>query len=384
MRVLIYSGRFFPSSGGVETIVLELARGLVRWNSNRPGTENVEVTVVTRTREHTDQDDFQPFHLVRDPGFWQFVRLLRDAHVVHLAGPALLPLALALLLGKPVVLEHHGFQAACPNGLLVFEPSQTPCPGHFMAGRYGKCLACNRYKEGRLKSVYWLLSTHIRRALSSRVSINVTPTNWLATVLKLKRMKTVYHGISPAPEPPSANGAPTFAYQGRLVSAKGIGLLLDAAKQLHGEGRNFRVKIIGEGSERKRLESRAASLGDSVEFLGHVPVERLNESFADVGTVLMPSLGGEVFGLVAVENMMRGKLIIVSDIGALREVVGDAGLSFSTGDSAALGACMRRVLDDPPLAASLGSAARIRAMKLFDRDSMIQGHLVLYQEALRT
>ena len=384
MRVLIYSGRFFPDSGGVETIVLELARGLGRWNSSHPVLDPVEVTVVTRTRERTNQDRSQAFRLIRDPGLWQFVRLLRDAQIVHVAGPALLPLLLALFLGKPIVLEHHGFQAACPNGLLVFEPAQAVCPGHFMARRYGKCLECNRSKEGLLKSVYWLLGTHIRRVLSNRVKVNVTPTDWLATLLKLRRMTTIYHGISPTPECASANGTAGFAYQGRLVSAKGIGVLLDAFEQLRREGRNLRLKIIGEGPERKSLESRAAASGNAVQFLGHVPGERLNESLADVGTVVMPSLGGEVFGLVAIENMIRGKLLIVSDIGALREVVGDTGMSFPTGDSAALGACMRRVLDEPPPAASLGSAARIRAIKLFDSDGMVKNHVALYREALRT
>ena len=96
----------------------------------------------------------------------------------------------------------------------------------------------------------------------------------------------------------------------------------------------------------------------------------------------MPSLAGEVFGLVAAENMLRGKLLIVSNIGALAEVVGDTGLVFPAGDAAALALCMRRVLDDPSLAASLGSAARLRAMQMFNRDSMIQQHVSLYREGV--
>jgi glycosyltransferase involved in cell wall biosynthesis len=47
---------------------------------------------------------------------------------------------------------------------------------------------------------------------------------------------------------------------------------------------------------------------------------------AEAATVVMPSMAGEVFGMVAAENMARGKLIILSDVGSLREVIGDTGL----------------------------------------------------------
>jgi len=384
MKVLLYSRPFLPNSGGVQTVVLELARGLQEWASRHPGTEPVEVTVVTQTAALPGCDDSYPFAVIRRPRRLALLRLMRAADVVHLAGPAFLPLALALLIRKPVVIEHHGFQAACPNGLLVFERTQTPCPGHFMAGHYGKCLECNRPKEGLLRSSYWLLGTHIRRILSNRAAVNITPTHWLGTILKLRRMKTVYHGIS-APASSSDSGSPaTFAFQGRLVSAKGAHLLLDAVEQLCCTRSGLRLNIIGEGPERKSLESRAATFGGAVRFLGYVSEEHLEEALADAGTVVMPSLGGEVFGLVAAENMLRGKLLIVSDMGALREVVGDTGMVFPAGDSGALGTCIRRALDEQSLAASLRSAARIRAGKLFDLDSMIRDHVALYQQAIST
>ena len=118
-------------------------------------------------------------------------------------------------------------------------------------------------------------------------------------------------------------------------------------------------------------------------IFGHVAEDRLEKVLTDVVAIVMPSLGGEVFGLVAAENMLRGKLLIVSDFGSLAEVVGDTGFMFPAGDASALASCMRRVLDDPSLAASLGSAARFRATQMFNRDSMIQQHVSLYREISR-
>ena len=384
MKVLIYTEYFLPVPGGVQTIVLELARGLAAWKPKDPGDDSVEVTVVTRTKERMEEDERLAFRLVRAPGLGRLIQLIREADVVHLAGPAMLPLVSSLVLRKPVVVEHHGFQVACPNGLLFYEPSQTPCPGYFMARHYGKCIECNRREIGRVKSYYSLLLTHVRRWLANRAAINITPTAWLGSVLKLKQMRTVHHGISSTSSVPSKKPSTAiFSYQGRLVTTKGIDILLEAVEQLHNENYEFKLKIIGDGAQQPTLKARAlAALSSRVEFMGHLPDEKLEEALSDVATVVMPSLGGEVFGLVAAENMLRGKLLVVSDIGALKEVVGDTGLVFPTGNAGGLAACMRQVLESPAIASSLGAEARRRAMQAFDRDSMILGHIALYGEAL--
>ena len=134
------------------------------------------------------------------------------------------------------------------------------------------------------------------------------------------------------------------------------------------------------GRSAKRCSSRLEALADSVQFLGHLPPERLEEHLLEAATVVMPSLAGEVFGLVAAENMLRGKLVIVSDVGALREVIGDAGWSFAPGDSKGLAACLRRVLTEPGLAKELGEKARQRALNLFREERMVAEHLAVYHQ----
>jgi glycosyltransferase involved in cell wall biosynthesis len=76
--------------------------------------------------------------------------------------------------------------------------------------------------------------------------------------------------------------------------------------------------------------------------------------------------------------MMRGRLVIASDIGGLGEIVGDAGLTFPMGDVEQLAACMQRVLDEPDVIQSLGQTARARALKLFHQDRMVAEHLQFY------
>src|SRR4029077_16230079 len=137
MKVLIYTRGFAPQIGGTETHVMLLAQGLAEFAA-APG-KAIDVTVATRTPAGAAEDAALPFRVVRRPGPAALLRLIREADIVHLAGPAFLPLLLGLVMRKRVALEHHSFQVACPNGLLVYEPTATPCPGHFMARRHREC-----------------------------------------------------------------------------------------------------------------------------------------------------------------------------------------------------------------------------------------------------
>src|SRR5438034_1616073 len=129
VKLLLYSHYFAPSIGGVETIVMSLARGLADLRAE-DGAREFEITLVTQTPREDFDDSALPFPVVRQPGFWRLMRLVRGADVVHIAGPALAPLALGLLWRKPVAIEHHSYQAICPNGLLVLQPERLVCPGH--------------------------------------------------------------------------------------------------------------------------------------------------------------------------------------------------------------------------------------------------------------
>ena len=385
MKLLIYVQSFAPNIGGVETVVMSLAQGLAR-SGLAQGGNTVDVTLVTATPAGKMDERALPFQVVRQPDLLTLLRLLRAADVIHLAGPCFLPMLLALLLRKPIAVEHHGFQVICPNGQLFYEPAQMPCPGHFMAGRHRQCLRCN-VKSGILASCKMWLLTFARRWLTQYVAGNITPTQWLEALLGLPRTTTVHHGVkNGARETPdrTPGALPTFVFNGRLVATKGAHVLLQAAEQLKTKGLAFRLKLIGDGPERRRLEAEAEALEmtDRVTFLGYVPPGALEQTLAEATAIVMPSLGGEVFGLVAAENMMRGHMMIVSDIGALAEVVGDAGLRFPTGDEESLAGCLEQALESPGLVNTRKELARKRAIKLFSERRMIEEHLAVYRRLL--
>ena len=262
MKLLVYTHAFAPKVGGVETVVMSLATGLTRGeDANRLA--RPEVSVVTRTPGGGYDDASLPFRVVREPGLLELARLVREADVLHLAGPALPVLLLGLLLRKPVVVEHHGFQTICPNGQLLHEPSQKPCPGHFMGGRHTECIRCNA-QSGLFRSVKWWLLTFPRRWLCRHWASNIMPTNWLSGLLRLPRSITIHHGLNARKTPftPVDNSSNRkFAFVGRLVSTKGVETLLRAAEWLNTRGFAYHVKVIGDGPSREALQQQAASLG---------------------------------------------------------------------------------------------------------------------------
>lgn len=383
-KLLLYSYDWAPLVGGVQTVTTDLARGVCDWSKTHPE-EAWEVTLVTQTPSEGMDDSSFPFSIVRRPGLLRLRRIMSAADVVHLAAPTALPLFLARLLRKPLAIEHHGFQACCPNGLLFFEPTQSPCPEHFMAGRYRKCVACNRAGAGLPRTISLLGMTQLRRWMCNWGGINIVPTAWLGTVLRLRNTVTVYHGVPEVRTGHTPQNSPAvIAFQGRLVSTKGVSILLAAVRQLQSEGLDFHLRIIGDGPERATLESQAGKLRPgTVSFVGYVPPEQFERVLADVSIVVTPSLGGEVFGLVVAENMLRSKALVVSDIGALKEVVGEAGLVAPTGSSSELATALRRLLENPAQASALGARARERAMATFQIDKMVEKHLEIYGMLLK-
>jgi glycosyltransferase involved in cell wall biosynthesis len=308
--------------------------------------------------------------------------------VIHLAGPALLPMSLGFLLRKPVIVEHHMYQAICPNGLLVYQPTWTVCPGHFMAGRHRECLRCNA-DLGRWTSLRMWLLAFPRLWLCCRATTNVAVTEHVRRRLQLPNSRVIYHGAAIAAKagqgPLSAGRQDSpvcFAYVGRFVSEKGLTLLVQAAASLKRDGFSFRLKFIGDGPERANLEAcvRTYELQDRTTFTGMLGPDELRRETADVTAVMMPSVWEETAGMAAIEQMMRGRAVVASDIGGLGEVVNGAGLKFPAGDVHALTECMRRVMDDPTLADRLGNEASRRGEEMFAEEQMIDRHLHLYQE----
>ena len=376
MKLLFYSHFFSPSIGGVESIARSLASGLARLHG-------FEVTLVTRTTKGQFDDTVLPFRVVRRPSFLGLFELIRQCDVLHVAGPALAPLMLARLTSKPVVVEHHGYQAICPNGLLLHLPEESVCPGYFQARRYLKCFRCRCCDKSILGSAKDSLLQFLRYTLSRHAAANLCITSHVMRRQGLPNGQVIYYGIPSGlpvvPDLANTSASLCFAYVGRFVPEKGIPVLLEAASKLQSRGLKFELLLIGDGPERRKLEQIIEEKQlVSVRLTGLLAGKELMEVLNGVAVVVMPSIWEETAGLSAIEQMMRGRLVIASAIGGLAEVVGDQGLVFRAGDATALADNMARVIYDPSLVVSLGTGARRDALHRFNEERMVGEHASIY------
>ena len=354
---------------------------------DRNGGQEFRVRLVTEIPAGEYDDKQLPFEIVRQPTFSALWRLIRAADVVHIAGPSLLPMLLAWICRKPYVVEHHGYQAICPNGLLVHQPGRVICPGYFQAARYTQCFQCLHAEfPSRRVAAQLLLLMFPRHGLAHAAAANIAITGHVARRHDLPRSQVVYYGIED-PLPDAAveklNVAADLcvACVGRLVPEKGLPILLEAIRVLRAEGQHIKLRVIGDGPERSRLEKiiQQEKLHSSVSITGFLTGAELAAALHDVSVVVMPSTWEEAAGLSAIEQMMRGRLVVAADIGGLSEVAGDAAMKFIPGRAASLADSLRSILNDPSLIATLGQQGRRRAIEKFARQRMIADHVRIYR-----
>ncbi len=155
------------------------------------------------------------------------------------------------------------------------------------------------------------------------------------------------------------------------VPLKGLRYLVEAVRLIKGRGDiEVELKIIGarrSDSEVQRIVERYG-LEEEVTFLGTLEQFEMVEHYARASVAVVPSLY-EGFSLPTIEAMACGTPLVVTDGGALPEVVGvggDCALVARAGDAEDLAAKISEVLLDPQ--AALSRAAN-GLQRVFDRYS---------------
>jgi len=129
-----------------------------------------------------------------------------------------------------------------------------------------------------------------------------------------------------------------LVFVGRLVSDKGVGLLIEALKQLKEKGLTPKLTVIGTGCELKKLEQQAQGLNveAQVSFVGTKTGLELVQLLNQHQIMVVPSLWAEPFGIVALEGIACGCVVVGSEGGGLKDAIGPCGITFPNGDVQAL------------------------------------------------
>ncbi len=169
-------------------------------------------------------------------------------------------------------------------------------------------------------------------------------------------------------------------YLGRLEEVKGLGYLLEAFASAAPP--DAVLVLAGTGSALFGLQERVAQLGISgrVRFPGYVRADNTIPYYAIASVFVLPSItmptGKEPWGLVVNEAMNQGVPVIATDaVGAAAGGLvqdGVNGLIVPERDSAALGAALRRLLNDENLRDRMGENAKCMVTQ-WNNERMVQG-----------
>ena len=284
-------------------------------------------------------------------------------HIQHLMG---LPLDLATHLSRrqvPYVITWHDYWYSCANGQLLTNYSRQICPGPRL---WINCGHCALARAGRANLAWlsplvapimayrhWRLRTVLQQARQI-----IAPTNFVRDTGRLlgfpvEKVRVVSHGIQ-APEHleqvhRAKHSDLHIAYVGSLAFQKGVHILVQAVNELPHEG--VRLSIYGDTSVFPAYVSELKQLAHhpGITFAGRLVRADVWNVLNGVDVLVVPSLWYEASPLVVQEAFAADVPLVVSSIGALRELVRDGvdGFLFPPGDARGLQSILAQLLSDP-------------------------------------
>ncbi len=172
-------------------------------------------------------------------------------------------------------------------------------------------------------------------------------------------------------------------YVGTLEPRKNLTTLLEAYAEV--AQRQAAPLLVGGGkgwlydAVFQRLE--ALGLRERVRFVGYLDEAELPLWYAAATVFVFPSIY-EGFGMPPLEAMACGTPVVASNTSSLPEVVGDAGLTVSPYDPAALAEAISRLLDDADLRQELRERG-LRQVRAFSWRVTAERTLAAYEAAAR-
>jgi glycogen(starch) synthase len=333
MKILFSSYLFHPSVGGIESVSRVLAKKFAAAGN--------DVHVITQSAG--DAVPGANYEVTRRPSIAQLLSLLRRCDLFFQNNISLRSLIPALILRKPTLIVHQTWLQNTRGGI----------------GWH------NRVKQFLLRLV---TNVAISKAVADRLNAH-------SFVIGNPYDDAVFRLV------PNLVRDKNLIFVGRLVSDKGVDVLLHALKLLENDNFFPNVTIVGGGPEEKNLRRLAAELGldRQLTFAGQKSGAPLAEILNQHRVLVVPSRWPEPFGVVALEGIACGCVVVGSEKGGLKEAIGPCGVTFENENACALADQLKRLLNEPNLHADLRQQTA-RHLARFQSDAVAASSLRLMEK----
>ena len=174
-------------------------------------------------------------------------------------------------------------------------------------------------------------------------------------------------------------------YVGRLVYEKGVQNLIAAMPKILANYHDSKLIIAGRGGMMDELKQEASNLGldNKVYFTGYLDSKSVQKMYKCADVAVFPSTY-EPFGIVALEGMLSGTPVVVSDVGGLNEIVqhGENGMKSYAGNPNSLADSIVSLLYDPALCMKVAKNAKAKVKAEYNWQKIAQDTHFAYQKAI--
>jgi glycosyltransferase involved in cell wall biosynthesis len=170
---------------------------------------------------------------------------------------------------------------------------------------------------------------------------------------------------------------------GRLVPEKGQAILLSAAAELLNRGQHIHLDFVGDGPDRRLLESEARRLGieRAVTFHGSMNQEALRSLWNVANVFVLPSFA-EGIPVALMEAMAMEIPCISTYIAGIPELIesGTDGLLFPPSDANLLANAITMLIEDPEFRLRLGRAGRQKVISHYNLQTNVERLASIFKE----
>jgi glycosyltransferase involved in cell wall biosynthesis len=237
------------------------------------------------------------------------------------------------------------------------------------------------YLAMRFAAQVLVLDAHTHTALQPRIPAHKL--QFVPNMIELERLDEVCaRRVKSGGETTPGEGL-RCVYVGRVVADKGIVEQLQACAQLPG----VRLDIVGpvDAEYRQYLQHMARDQKQRpwLYFHGGVDHDEVYGYIQQSDVLLLPSYH-EAFPYVVLEGMALGKPVVVSNVGAMPEMIDAAGdqpcgLCVAPRDADALRDALQQLIDVPAIRRAMGQAGRRRVEYLYDIPPVLRQIKALWQ-----
>ena len=183
----------------------------------------------------------------------------------------------------------------------------------------------------------------------------------------------------------AADNEKIILYVGRLVYEKGIQNLIAAMPKVLNGYHDSKLIIAGKGGmiDELRDEVRRLGIENKVYFTGYLKLNQVTKMYKCADVAVFPS-SYEPFGVVALEGMLSGTPVVVSDVGGLNEIVQhrENGMKSYAGNPNSIADSILELLYNPGLCAEVSRAAKAKVKAQYNWTKIAQDTHFIYQKAI--